>query len=362
MMLTTDLALKEDPEYCRISRHFHANPDEFADAFARAWFKLIHRDMGPLARYRGPEVPDEQLIWQDPVPEVDHGLIEQTDIDPLKAKLLDSGLSIPDLVTVAWASASTYRHSDKRGGANGARIRLAPQKDWPVNQPERLGRVLETLEKIQQQFNEARSDDKRVSMADLIVLGGCAAVEKAARDAGHPVRVPFKPGRTDATPEQTDVESFQWLEPHADGFRNYLADGLRRSAEQLLIDKANLLSLTVPEMTVLVGGMRALGANGDPSDRGVFTDRPGTLTRDYFVNLLSMDTKWLATSPAADEFEGRDRATGQLKWKASRVDLIFGSNAQLRAVAEVYAADDAEEKFVHEFIAAWDKVMNLDRF
>jgi len=362
MMLTTDLSLKEDPAYRKISKHFHENPDEFADAFARAWYKLIHRDMGPIARYRGPEVPDEELLWQDPLPKVDHALIGDREISELKAKLLDSGLSGSDLVTTAWASASTFRDSDKRGGADGARIRLAPQKDWQVNQSDRLARVLKTLEGIKQDFNASRSDDVRVSLADLIVLGGCAAVEQAAKEAGHDISVPFTPGRADATQEQTDVESFQWLEPKADGFRNYLAGGQTRKAEELLVDKANLLSLTVPEMTVLVGGMRALGANYDQSELGVLTDRPGTLTHDFFVNLLSMDTKWSATSSDANEFEGHDRASGRPRWKATRADLIFGANAQLRAVAEVYAADDASEKFVHDFIAAWDKVMNLDRF
>ncbi|NBC11506.1 MAG: catalase/peroxidase HPI [Planctomycetes bacterium] len=362
MMLTTDLALKEDPAYRKISKHFHENPQEFADAFARAWYKLIHRDMGPIARYRGPEVPDEELLWQDPLPKVDHALIGEREIDELKTRLLDAGLSVSDLVVTAWASASTFRDSDKRGGANGARIRLAPQKDWTVNQPERLARILQTLEGIAQDFNASRSDGVRVSLADLIVLGGCAAVEQAAKEAGHDIHVPFTPGRADATQEQTDVESFEWLEPKADGFRNYLADGQSRSAEEWLVDKANLLSLTVPEMTVLVGGMRALGANYDQSELGVFTDRPGTLTNDFFVNLLNMDTKWNATASDENQFEGCDRKTGQCKWKATRADLIFGSNAQLRAVAEVYAADDAAEKFVHDFVAAWDKVMNLDRF
>ena len=361
MMLTTDLSLKKDPEYRKISKRFHENPDEFADAFARAWFKLLHRDMGPISRYVGPEVPDEELIWQDPVPEVDHELIGDEEIADLKTTLLDSELSVSDLVRTAWASASTYRDSDKRGGANGARIRLEPQKNWAANQPDKLASVLETLEGIQRDFNNSRSDGKRVSLADLIVLGGAAAIEEAAREAGHDVEVPFEPGRTDATAEQTDEDSFKWLEPRADGFRNYLSDDLDRSAEEMLVDKADLLTLTVPEMTVLVGGMRALDANYDESDLGVFTDQPETLTNDFFTNLLDMGTEWEQSS-SEDVFEGRDRETGESKWKGSRVDLIFGHNAELRAVAEVYASDDSEEKFVQDFVDAWTKVMQLDRF
>jgi len=362
MMATTDLSLKMDPAYEPITRHFHKNPEEFADAFARAWFKLTHRDMGPKARYLGPDVPAEELIWQDPVPAVDHDLIDAHDINDLKRKILASGLSVPELVYTAWSAASTFRGSDKRGGANGARIRLSPQKDWSVNQPEQLAKVLDTLESIQRAFNDAQSGGKRVSLADLIVLGGCAAVEKAARDAGHNVEVPFSPGRTDATQDQTDVESFAVLEPIADGFRNYQQGGYSVSAEEMLIDKAQLLTLTAPEMTVLVGGMRALNANYGGAKHGVFTTRPGTLTNDFFVNLVDMGTEWTPTSDQEDEFEGRDRVTGEVKWTGTRVDLVFGSNSQLRAIAEVYGQDDAREKFVHDFAAAWAKVMNADRF
>ncbi len=359
-MLTTDLSLRFDPVYEKISRRFLENPDQFADAFARAWFKLTHRDMGPKARYLGAEVPAEDLIWQDPVPAVGHKLIDAADIADLKAKILASGLSVADLVTTAWASASTFRGSDKRGGANGARIRLSPQKDWEVNQPAELARVLETLAGIQAAFNGAASSGKKVSLADLIVLGGSAAVEKAARDAGHDVSVPFAPGRTDASQEQTDVESFAVLEPIADGFRNYLKGDYAVSAEELLVDKAQLLTLTAPEMTVLVGGMRVLGGNVGGSAHGVFTDRPGVLSNDFFANLLDMGTEW---KPAADGvYEGRDRKTGAVKWTGTRVDLVFGSNSQLRALAEVYAQDDARAKFVGDFVAAWTKVMNADRF
>ncbi|MBV8914095.1 MAG: catalase/peroxidase HPI [Acetobacteraceae bacterium] len=362
MMATTDLALRVDPIYEPIARRFHANPQEFADAFARAWFKLIHRDMGPRARYLGPDVPDEVLIWQDPVPDVDHKLIDAQDIKSLKAKLLASGLAIRELVATAWASAATFRVSDKRGGANGARIRLAPQKDWEINQPEQLARVLETLEGIQKDFNAAQTGGKKVSLADLIVLGGCAAVEEAAKRGGYEIEVPFTPGRTDASQEQTDVESFAVLEPIADGFRNYLKSNYGVPPEELLVDRAQLLTLSAPEMTVLVGGMRALDANFAQSQHGVFTTRPETLTTDFFVNLLEMRTGWKATSEAATEFEAHDRVTGEKKWTATRVDLIFGSNSQLRALAEIYAAEDAHEKFVRDFVAAWNKVMNLDRF
>jgi catalase-peroxidase len=362
-MLTTDLALRFDPAYEKISRRFHANPQEFADAFAKAGFKLTHRDMGPRARYLGPLVPAEAQLWQDPVPAVNHDLIDAKDISALKAKLLDSGLSISQLASTAWASASTFRGTDKRGGANGARIRLEPQKDWEVNNPPELAKVLNAMEKIQKAFNDSQaSGKKKVSLADLIVLGGCAAVEKAAKDGGYNVQVPFTPGRTDATQEQTDVESFAVLEPDADGFRNYLGQGHHVPAEHLLIERAFRLTLSAPEMTVLLGGLRALHANaGQPGDGG-FTKRPATLTNDFFVNLLDMDTEWKATSDAADTFEGRSRAKGDRKWTASRVDLVFGSNSELRALAEVYASDDAREKFVRDFVAAWDKVMNLDRF
>lgn len=361
-MLTTDLALRFDPAYEKISRYFHANPDKFADAFARAWFKLTHRDMGPRPRYLGPEVPQEELIWQDPIPAVTHELIEGEDVTLLKAKILSSGLTISDLVTTAWAAASTFRGSDKRGGANGARIRLAPQKDWEVNNPPRLAKVLRVLETIRLEFNNAQRGDKKVSLADLIVLGGCAAIEKAAQNAGLTVTVPFSPGRTDATQEQTDVQSFNVLEPGADGFRNYVDARHKSAAEEMLIDKAQLLTLTAPEMTVLVGGMRALNANFDQSNHGVFTKRPEALTNDYFLNLLDLGTTWKATSDAQTLFEGRDRKTGELKWLATRVDLIFGSNSELRALAEVYGCDDSQEKFVQDFAAAWSKVMNLDRF
>ncbi len=360
MMTTADMAMRMDPVYEKISRRFHANPDEFADAFARAWFKLTHRDMGPISRYLGPEVPGEELLWQDPVPAVDHELIGADDIASLKAQILDSGLSISELVSTAWASASSFRGSDKRGGANGARIRLAPQKDWAVNQPAQLAKVLEALEGIQRAFNDAQSGGKKVSLADLIVLAGCAAVEQAAKNAGVEVDVPFTPGRTDASQEQTDVDSFAVLELKADGFRNYLADGFSLPAEHLLVDRAQLLTLTAPEMTVLVGGLRALDANHGQSKHGVLTDRAGTLSNDFFANLLDMGTEW---KEAADgSFEGRDRASGDVKWTGTRVDLVFGSNSQLRALAEVYACEDAQEKFVRDFVAAWDKVMNLDRY
>jgi catalase-peroxidase len=362
MMTTADLSLRFDPIYEPISRRYLQNPEQFADAFARAWFKLTHRDMGPRARYLGPEVPAEELIWQDPVPAVAHKLINAKDTADLKGKILSSGLSISQLVSTAWASASIFRGSDKRGGANGARIRLAPQKDWEVNQPAQLKKVLQTLEGIQKAFNSAASAGKKVSLADLIVLGGCAAVEQAAQKAGHDVTVPFTPGRTDASQEQTDVVSFAVLEPVADGFRNYQKTKYAVSAEELLVDRAQLLTLTAPEMTVLVGGMRVLNANFGQSKHGVFTQRPETLTNDFFVNLLDMRTTWKATSEDADVFEGRDRATGELKWTGTRVDLIFGSNSQLRAVAEVYACEDSQEKFVQDFVAAWNKVMNLDRF
>jgi len=361
-MLTTDLALRFDPTYEKIARRFYENPDQFADAFARAWFKLTHRDMGPRARYLGPEVPAEELIWQDPVPAVDHKLIDAGDIADLKAKILASGLSTSELVSTAWASAATFRGSDKRGGANGARIRLSPQKDWDVNQPARLTKVLETLEGIRKAFDGAQSGGKKVSLADLIVLGGNAAVEQAAKKAGHDIEVPFTPGRTDASQEQTDVESFAVLEPVADGFRNYLKTRYAIPAEELLIDKAQLLTLTAPEMTVLVGGLRVLGANADQSEHGVFTKQPGTLTNDFFVNLLDIGTAWKATSADEEVFEGRDRKTGEVKWTGTRVDLVFGSNSQLRALAEVYAQDDSKKKFVTDFVAAWNKVMNADRF
>jgi catalase-peroxidase len=360
MMTTGDMAMRMDPIYEPISRRFHKNPDEFADAFARAWFKLTHRDMGPRSRYLGAEVPTEELIWQDPVPAVDHELIDAQDIADLKDKILASGLSISELVSTAWASASTYRGSDKRGGANGARIRLAPQKDWEVNQPSQLKTVLQTLEGIQKEFNGTQSGGKIVSLADLIVLGGCAGVEQAAKNAGHDVTVPFTPGRTDASQEQTDVESFSVLEPAADGFRNYLKTKYAVSVEELLVDRAQLLTLTAPEMTVLVGGMRVLKTNFGRTQHGVFTKRPETLTNDFFVNLLDMSTTWKATSE--DVFEGSDRATGELKWTGTRIDLIFGSNSQLRALAEVYGCEDSQEKFLHDFITAWNKVMNLDRF
>ncbi len=361
-MLTTDLSLRFDPVYEKISRRFYENPDQFADAFARAWFKLTHRDMGPRSRYLGPEVPAEALIWQDPIPALDHKLIDEPDITSLKAKILASGLSVSELVSTAWAAASTFRGSDKRGGANGARIRLAPQKDWAVNQPAQLAQVLKTLEGVQSAFNSAASGGKKVSLADMIVLAGCAGIEQAARNAGYNVTVPFTPGRMDASQEQTDVESFAVLEPVADGFRNYLKGKFSVSAEELLVDRAQLLTLTAPEMTVLLGGMRVLNTNFGQTGHGVFTKRPEALTNDFFVNLLDMATEWKAVSKAEDLFEGRDRKTGEAKWTATRIDLIFGSNSQLRALAEVYASADAQEKFVQDFVAAWTKVMNLDRF
>ncbi len=361
-MLTSDIALRADPAYEKVSRHFFENPAEFADAFARAWFKLTHRDMGPIARYLGPEVPKEELIWQDPIPAVTHTLIDDADITALKNKILASGLTVSQLVSTAWASASTFRGSDKRGGANGARIRLAPQKDWKVNNPSQLATVLTTLEGIQKEFNSAQTGGKRLSMADLIVLGGCAGVEKAAKLGGHSVQVPFTPGRADASQEQTDVESFAVLEPAADGFRNYFKPKHAVTAEELLIDKAQLMTLTAPEMTVLLGGMRVLNTNFDQTQHGVFTNRPEALTNDFFVNLIDYGTKWNATSDAQDVFEGSDRATGKVSWTGTRVDLILGSNSELRALAEVYACEDAQEKFVHDFAAAWNKVMNLDRF
>ncbi|MEC5172070.1 catalase/peroxidase HPI [Chryseobacterium nepalense] len=361
-MLTTDLSLRFDPEYEKISRRFYENPDTFADAFARAWFKLTHRDMGPRARYLGPDVPSEELIWQDPIPAVDHVLIHNSDVEALKSKILNSGLNISELVSTAWASASTFRGSDKRGGANGARIRLAPQKDWEVNNPAQLQKVLSTLENIQKEFNENQTGGKKVSLADLIVLAGSAAVEKAAKDAGYTIIVPFSPGRADASQEQTDVESMQFLEPLADGFRNYLKKKFSVSTESLLIDKAQLLTLTAPELTVLIGGMRALNTNFDGSQHGVFTQRPGTLTNDFFVNLLDMNTKWKSVSDDNELYQGTDRKTGENKWTATRADLVFGSNSELRAIAEVYASSDAHEKFVNDFVSAWVKVMNLDRF
>jgi catalase-peroxidase len=361
MMTTADMSLKFDPIYEKISRRFLENPDEFADAFARAWFKLTHRDMGPRSRYLGPDVPEEELIWQDPVPAVDHELVDEMDVAALKSMILASGLSVSQLVSTAWASASTFRGSDMRGGANGARIRLAPQKDWEANQPEQLHKVLETLAGIQLEFNNTASDGKQVSLADLIVLGGCAGIEQAARDAGHEIRVPFAPGRTDASQDQTDVEAFEVLEPCADGFRNYLKEKYSVTAEELLVDRAQLLTLTAPEMTVLIGGLRVLNANFKGSQHGVFTHNPGMLSNDFFVNLLDMDTEWKSTSDE-NVFEGRDSKTGELKWTGTRVDLVFGSNSQLRALAEVYAQDDSKEKFVDDFVAAWNKVMNADRF
>jgi catalase-peroxidase len=362
MMTTADMAMRTDPAYEKISRHFKENPQEFADAFARAWFKLTHRDMGPKARYLGPLVPAEDLIWQDPIPAVDHELIDASDIAALKSKILDSGLSVPQLVSTAWASASTFRGSDNRGGANGARIRLEPQKNWEVNNPAQLSTVLEKLEGTQNEFNSAQSGNKRVSLADLIVLGGCAAVEKAAKDAGHNVTVPFKPGRGDALQEQTEVDSFGYLQPQADGFRNYKRSYHTTPSEDMLVDKASLLTLTAPEMSVLIGGMRVLNTNYAGSQHGVFTKRPGTLTNDFFVNLLDMSTKWQTANGTGEVFEGRDRKTGETKWTGTRVDLSFGSNSELRALAEVYACSDSKEKFVNDFVAAWDKVMNLDRF
>jgi catalase-peroxidase len=362
MMTTADLSLKHDPIYAPIAKRFLDNPDEFADAFARAWFKLTHRDMGPKSRYLGPDVPEEDLIWQDPVPAVDHELIDEQDIAGLKEKILDSGLTVSQLVSTAWASASTFRGSDNRGGANGARIRLAPQKEWAVNQPEQLQTVFQALEKIQAEFNDAQAGGKKVSIADLIVLGGAAAIEKAAKKAGFDITVPFAPGRTDAAQEQTDIEAFSVLEPAADGFRNYQKAQFSVGAEHILVDKAQLLKLTAPEMTVLIGGMRVLGANVDSTAHGVFTDRPETLTNDFFVNLLDMGTEWKPTAEDNELFEGRARASGDLKWTATRVDLCFGHDSRLRALSEVYAQDDNKEKFVNDFVAAWNKVMNLDRF
>ena len=362
MMTTADLSLKFDPIYEKIARRYLENPREFADAFARAWFKLTHRDMGPKSRYLGPEVPKEDLIWQDPIPAVNHKLIGARDIASLKAKILESGLSVSELVSTAWASASTFRGSDKRGGANGARIRLAPQKDWEVNQPAQLAKVLKKLTAIQRGFNKTATGGKKVSLADLIVLAGCAGVEQAAKNAGHKVTVPFTPGRMDASEKQTDAASFAVLEPVADGFRNYLKKKFSATPEELLINRAQLLTLTAPEMTVLIGGLRVLGANVGGSKHGVFTHRPGALTNDFFINLLDMSMEWKPTSEDRDEFELRERATGQLKWTATRVDLIFGANSQLRALAEVYGCADSQEKFIHDFIAAWNKVMNLDRF
>ncbi|HER40674.1 MAG TPA: catalase-peroxidase, partial [Salinimicrobium catena] len=363
-MLTSDIALREDPEYLKISKHFHENPEEFADAFAKAWYKLTHRDMGPIARYLGPEVPSEELIWQDPIPKVDHDLIDKDDISHLEKMIFETDLSISQLVSTAWASASTYRNSDKRGGANGARIRLEPQRNWEVNNPPQLQEVITKLEKIQNDFNEAQSGNKKISLADLIVLAGSLAVKKAAKDAGFDVAMPFAPGRMDALEEQTDIEAFEPLEPRGDGFRNYVKreEYISASPEEMLVDKAQLLSLSPPEMTVLVGGMRVLGANYDGSQHGVFTKRPGQLTNDFFVNLIDMNTTWKAKTDAQNVFEGRDRHNGDLKWTGTRVDLIFGSNAELRALAEVYAQHDSKEKFVKDFVKAWDKVMNLDRF
>ena len=362
MMFTTDLALRVDPIYDKISRHFLSNPEEFADTFARAWFKLTHRDMGPIERYLGPLVPAEPLIWQDRTPAVDHELINEQDANALKAKIIASGISIARLVATAWESASTFRGSDKRGGANGSRIRLAPQKYWQVNEPVELAKVLETLEAIQKDFNGTQTGGKKISLADLIVLGGCAAIEEAAKRAGHDVKVPFTPGRTDASQEQTDVNSFEVLEPISDGFRNYIRDRHDAFAADLLVDRANLLTLTAPEMTVLIGGLRALNANYQQSDFGVFTKRPETLTNDFFVNLLDMNTKWQKSGKDDGVLDGLDRATGELTWRGTIVDLVFGSNAQLRSLAEVYASSDAEQTFVQDFVAAWVKVMNLDRF
>jgi catalase-peroxidase len=362
LMTTADMAMRMDPAYEKIARHFRENPDEFADAFARAWFKLTHRDMGPKSRYLGPEVPAEDLLWQDPIPAVDHKLVDDKDVAGLKGKILASGLSVGELVSTAWASASTFRGSDMRGGANGARLRLAPQKDWEVNQPKQLTKVLAALEGIRGEFNGAQKGGKKVSLADLIVLAGCAGIEKAAKSAGHDVTVPFAPGRTDASQEQTDVESFAVLEPIADGFRNYQKAKYSVAAEELLLDKAQLLTLTPPELTVLVGGMRVLNTNFGGTKHGVFTDRPEALTNDFFVNLLDMGTAWKATSKDEDLFEGADRKSGKAKWTATRVDLVFGANSELRALAEVYGAADGQQKFVKDFVAAWTKVMNLDRF
>jgi catalase-peroxidase len=362
MMFTTDLALRVDPEYEKISRRFYENPDEFADAFARAWYKLTHRDMGPKSVLYGPEVPEEELLWQDPIPAADYETINDADVANLKGKIASAGLSVSELVSSAWASASTFRGSDKRGGANGGRIRLAPQIDWEVNNPKQLKKVLNTYEVIQQGFNDEQSGSKKVSMADLVVLGGVVGIEKAAKDAGYDVTVPFTPGRTDASADQTDVESFEWLRPQADGFRNYFAPNFETTPETMLVDKAELLTLTAPEMTVLLGGLRTININFDGSDHGVFTDKPGTLSNDFFVNLLDMATQWEATSEAEEVFEGKDRKTGQVKWTGTRVDLIFGSNSELRALAELYAGSDYKERFVKDFVAAWTKVMNLDRF
>ena len=362
IMTTADMAMRMDPEYEKISRRFHENPDQFADAFARAWYKLTHRDMGPVVRYLGEEVPSEELLWQDPIPAVDHELVNASDIADLKEKILSSGLSVSELVSTAWGAASTFRGSDKRGGANGARIRLDPAKNWEVNEPEKLAKVLGLLESVQRAFNYAQTGNKKVSMADLIVLGGSAAVEKAAKDAGINVSVPFTPGRMDASQEQTDVESYAFLEPKADGFRNYLQVEFSVPTEELLLDRAQLLTLTAPEMTVLVGGLRVLGANHADSKHGVFTDRPGTLSNDFFVNLMDMGVAWKAATEKQDVFEGRDRNTGEVKWTGTRVDLVFGSNSQLRALSETYAQDDAKEKFVHDFVAAWTKIMEADRF
>lgn len=361
-MLTTDLALKEDPAYEKIARRFYENPDDFADAFAKAWYKLVHRDLGPKSRYLGPEVPEEEMLWQDPIPKVDHELINDGDIDKLKNKILDSGLSVSELVSTAWASASTFRGSDMRGGANGARVRLSPQKDWEVNNPKQLSKALDKLEGIRKDFNNAQSGDKKVSLADLIVLGGCAAIEKAAKKAGHDIKVPFTPGRTDASAEQTDIESFEWLKPHADGFRNYFNVKTDAIEEEMLVDKAQLLTLSVPEMAVLLGGMRVLNTNYDGSKHGVFTDKPGTLSNDFFLNLLDLSNDWKDVSGEGKLFEGRDRDSGKVRWTGTRYDLIFGSNSELRAVAEVYGSADSEEKFLNDFVKAWDKVMNLDRF
>jgi catalase-peroxidase len=361
-MLTTDIALRVDPAYEKVSRNFYENPDQFADAFARAWFKLTHRDMGPRSRYVGSEVPAEVLIWQDPIPEVNYSMIDDADMEALKAKVLASGLTVSELVSTAWASASTFRGSDKRGGANGARVRLAPQKYWEVNNPSQLSKVLDVLESIQSAFNAANAGGKQVSLADLIVLAGNAGVEQAAKNAGHAIAVPFTAGRTDASQDQTDVESFAVLEPAADGFRNYKKSSYKSAAEEILIDKAHLMTLTAPELTVLVGGMRVLDTNFDHSQHGVFTKRPGQLTNDFFTNLIDFSTTWKASSASSEAFEGRDRLTGELKWTATRADLIFGSNSELRALAELYACEDAEQKFVHDFVAAWTKVMNLDRF
>ena len=361
-MLTTDLSLKMDPEYAPIAKRFLENPAEFADAFARAWYKLLHRDMGPRSRYIGPMVPEEPLLWQDPVPDVDHELIGEREIADLKSRVLASGLSVSQLVSAAWASAASYRGTDKRGGANGGRIRLAPQKDWEVNDPAALDEVLQTLEQIQSDFNGSQNGGKRVSFADLIVLGGCAGVEQAARNAGHDVQVPFSPGRTDASAEWTDVESVAVLEPTADGFRNYLQEGQEGAPEELLVERATMLTLTAPEMTALVGGLRVLNANTGRSRHGVLTDRPGSLTHDFFVNLLDMETSWQASSSEHGVFEGRDSKTGEVRWTGTGVDLVFGSNSELRAIAEVYGCDDGQETFVSDFVTAWNKVMNLDRF